>query len=77
MFFRKVTIDLIGPNIPVSTKGYRYVTTFADYATLYPDAIPLATIDANMVAEAFLEIFCRLGVPQTLLTTTTINSLQA
>ena len=34
--FKRVTIDLIGPIIPASGKGHRYILTLVDYATRLP-----------------------------------------
>ena len=35
-----------------------------DYATRYPDAVPLKTIDTETVAEALLNMYSRLGFPE-------------
>ncbi|XP_077531284.1 uncharacterized protein LOC144143395 [Haemaphysalis longicornis] len=48
-------------------KGDRYVLTLIDFATRYPDAIALPAIDAVHVAEALLEIFSRVGIPEEML----------
>ena len=37
--------------------------TMMDYATLYPEAIALPTIETERVAEALVEMFSRVGVP--------------
>ena len=65
--FQRVAIDLIGPLSPVSNKGNRYILTVVDYATRYPEAIPLAKIDTVSVAEALLEVFSRVGFPEEIL----------
>ena len=59
--FQRVTIDLIGPIIPISEKGHHYILTLVDCATRYPEAIALKRIDTETVAEALLEIFSRIG----------------
>jgi len=38
-----------------------------DYATRYPEAVPLKDIQAEMVAEALLNMFTRVGVPTEIL----------
>ena len=38
-----------------------------EYATRYPEAIPLPKIETERVAEALLEIFSRVGVPEEVL----------
>lgn len=65
--FEKVAVDLIGPLIPASDRGYRYILTLVDCATRYPEAIPLKRIETEDVAEALVEIFSRVGVPRELL----------
>ena len=62
--FRKVAVDLIGPVNPVSEQGNKYILTMIDYATKYVEATPLKTIDSIHVAEALLEMWSRLGIPE-------------
>ena len=38
-----------------------------DFATRYPEAVPLRTIDSESIAEALMNIFSRVGVPRVLL----------
>ena len=38
-----------------------------DFATRYPEAVPLKNIDTERVAEALVDIFSRLGVPEEIL----------
>jgi hypothetical protein len=40
--FHRVATDLIGPIIPVSEKGDENSLTVVDFATRYPEAVPLA-----------------------------------
>ena len=65
--FQRVAVDLIGPIAPVSDRGSRYILTVVDYATRYPEAVPLQKIETERVAEALLEIFCRVGFPSEVL----------
>ena len=39
-----------------------------DYATRYPEAIPLRSTDAIHVAEELIKVFARVGVPEEILT---------
>ncbi|XP_067659772.1 uncharacterized protein [Haliotis asinina] len=66
--FERVAVDLIGPIYPVTDRGNRYILTVVDYATRYPEAVALPRIETEYVAEALLEIFCRVGVPKEILT---------
>jgi len=65
--FKRVAIDLIGPIAPVSDRGNRYILTLVDYGTRYPEAVALPKIETERVAEALLEIFCRVGFPAEIL----------
>ena len=67
MPFKRVAVDLIGPIAPASDKGHRYVLTLVDYATRYPEAVPLKNIDTETVAEALLDLYSRLGIPEEVL----------
>ena len=66
--FRRIAIDIIGPIVPASEKGNRFVLTVVDYATRYPEAIALPSIEAERVAESLLQIYSRVGIPQEILT---------
>ena len=65
--FKRVAIDLVGPIGPPSEDGHRYISTLVDFATRYPEAVPLKNIDTETVAEALVDIFSRLGVPEEIL----------
>ena len=38
-----------------------------DYATQYPEAVVLSSIDTERIAEALVEMFRRVGVPDEML----------
>ena len=65
--FKRVATDLVGPIGPPSEDGHRYILTLVDFATRYPEAVPLKNIDTETVAEALVDIFSRLGVPEEIL----------
>ena len=65
--FTRVATDLIGPLKPVTYSKSRFILTVVDYATRYPEAVPLASIDTETVAEALISIFSRVGVPSEIL----------
>ena len=67
MPFRRVAVDLVGPISPPSEKGHRYILTLVDYATRYPEAVPLKNIKTETVAEALLDMYSRLGIPKEVL----------
>ena len=65
--FKRVATDLIGPLKPVTYSKNRFILTVVDYATRYPEAVPIASIDTETVAEALVSIFSRVGVPSEIL----------
>ena len=62
--FKRVAIDLVGPITPASDKGHRYILPLVDYATRYTEAVPLKNIDTENMAEALLDVYSRVGVPE-------------
>eukprot|EP00745_Piridium_sociabile_P033382 TRINITY_DN571_c0_g1_i10.p1 TRINITY_DN571_c0_g1~~TRINITY_DN571_c0_g1_i10.p1 ORF type:complete len:1565 (+),score=261.65 TRINITY_DN571_c0_g1_i10:102-4796(+) len=66
--FAKVGIDLVGPIKPASSRGHRFILVVVDYATRYPEAVPLRGIDSETVAEALWQIWTRVGIPKEVLT---------
>ena len=65
--FKRVVVDLVGPIYPPSESGHRYILMLVDYATRYPDAVPLKSITTESVAEALVDMYSRLGVPEEVL----------
>jgi transposase InsO family protein len=65
--FRRVAVDIVGPLVPITDKGNRYILTLVDYATRYPEAVALPSIETERVAEALVEVFCRVGFPREIL----------
>ena len=66
--FKRVAVDIVGPLFPATDRGNRFILTLVDYATRYPEAVALPSIDTERVVEALVEIFCRIGVPHEMLT---------
>jgi len=60
-------MDIVGP-LPRSCSGKKYVLVVCDYATRYPKAIPLQSIDAEHIAEELVKLFTWVGVPSEILT---------
>ncbi|XP_033733588.1 uncharacterized protein LOC117322759 [Pecten maximus] len=65
--FRRVAVDIVGPIHPMTERKHRFILTLVDFATRYPEAVPLQTIDTEQVAEALVQIFSRVGVPHEIL----------
>jgi hypothetical protein len=62
----RVGIDLI-ENMPRSTKGNTFALVLVDYATRFPDVLPLPAKDAETVASGLITMFVRWGYPKEVL----------
>lgn len=65
--FQRIAMDIVGP-LPRNCSGNRYILVLCDYATRYPEAIPLKSIDAGHIAEELVTVFSRVGLPEEILT---------
>ena len=59
-------MDLVGP-LPRSKNGNRFILIICDYATRYPEAIPLPSTEGPRIVKELLKIFTRVGVPEEML----------
>ena len=64
--FKRIAIDIVGP-LNRTKRGNKYILVICDYATKYPEAIPLKYIDSESVANALIDTFSRVGFPGELL----------
>ena len=65
--FHRIAMDIVGP-LPRSRSGNQYILVVCDYATRYPEAVPLRSIDAGTIAEELIKFFSRVGIPEEVLT---------
>ena len=65
--FKRVAVDIVGPIEPHSDKKSWYILTMIDYATRYPEAVALPSIETERVAEALIAMFSRVGIPSEML----------
>ena len=61
--FRRVAFDIKGPLSPFTERCNRYIFNLVDYSTRYTEAVALPNIETERVAEALLDMFCRIGFP--------------
>ena len=64
--FRKVAIDMVAPP-PRTKRGNKYVLVLVGYATRYPEAAAVPTLEAVRVAEELVNISSRTGLPDELM----------
>ncbi|XP_078581557.1 uncharacterized protein LOC144864980 [Branchiostoma floridae x Branchiostoma japonicum] len=65
--FQRIAMDIVGP-LERSKTGNKYVLVVCDYATRYPEAIPMRSVDAKHVAGELIKMFARVGIPEEILT---------
>ena len=63
--FREIAIDIVG-ELPQTTTGYKYILKIVDYATCYPEAISLRNTSLKTIADALVQYFCSVGIPEEL-----------
>ena len=65
--FERIAMDLVGPLVK-SARGHQYILVVLDYATRYPEAIPLRKTSAKVIAKELFQMFTRVGIPKEILT---------
>jgi len=61
--FNRIGTDPIGP-FHRRARGDRFVLVLVDYATRYPEAVPLRNIYAKCVTQALFQVISRVGIPE-------------
>ncbi|XP_069371637.1 uncharacterized protein [Paralichthys olivaceus] len=65
--FERVGMDIVGP-LPKSARGHQYILVIVDYATRYPEAVPLRKANAQQIAKELFLFSSRVGIPKEILT---------
>ena len=65
--FERIAMDIVGP-LPRTSSGNKYILVILDYATRYPEAIAMKSVEAEKVAEELMNMFARVGIPGEILT---------
>ena len=60
-------MDIVGP-LERSYSGNKYILVVCDYATRYPKAIPLKSIDTETIATKLMDLMSRVGILNEILT---------
>ena len=71
--FHKVAIDIIG-KLPHSKKGNSYILALVDYATHFPEAVALPSVESEQIAQELMAIFAHFGIPNKVLADQGSNS---
>ena len=58
---------IVGP-LPKSARGHQYIPIILDYATRYPEGIPLRMMSSKFIAKELVLLFTRVGIPKEILT---------
>ena len=61
----RVCIDLVGP-FPTANGGFRFLLTYIDMATRWPQVIPLKKTTTRTIIEPLTLIFSKNGFPSTI-----------
>ncbi|CAM5130792.1 unnamed protein product [Natator depressus] len=70
-------MDIVEPLSKTTRLGKKYILVVVDFATRYPEAVALSSIEADTVADALLTIFSRVGFPKEVLTDQGSNFMSA
>ncbi|XP_056622843.1 retrovirus-related Pol polyprotein from transposon 17.6 [Triplophysa dalaica] len=65
--FERIGMDLVGP-LPKSARGHEYILVVMDYATRYPEALPLRKATTKAIAKELFLMYSRVGIPTEILT---------
>lgn len=67
MTFERIIVDLVGPLTPSSGR-HRFILMVVDYATRYPEAMPLWNAKASMAAQELAILFTQVSFPCQIMT---------
>ena len=65
--FQRIPMDVVGP-LPRTQGGNRFILTICDYATIYPEAFALPSVEVPRVAKELIKLFSHVGIPDEILT---------
>ena len=65
--FSRIAMDVVGP-LTRTDRGNKYILVVMDYATKWPEAVALKSVDSETVARTLVELFARIGIPKEILT---------
>ena len=54
--FRCIAMNVVGP-LPYTQRGNRFILTICNYATCYPEAIAMPSVEATRIAKESVNLF--------------------
>lgn len=60
-------MDFIGP-LPRTARGHWFTLVIVDYATKFPEVVPLRGMQTTEVARCLLHLFSWVGLPRSIIT---------
>ena len=64
--FEDCSLDILGGDLPRTARGNKYLLVLVCNTTKWIEAMPLRNLKAETIADRLLEIFSRVGIPQTI-----------
>ena len=65
--FQRIGMNIMRP-LPRTQRGNRFILTICDYATRYPEAVALPSVEAPRIARELVHLCSRMGIPDEILT---------
>lgn len=65
--FERIDMDLVG-SLPKSVRVHKYILAILDYATRYPEAIPLRKVTSKNITKELFLLMSHVGIPKEILT---------
>lgn len=65
--FSRIALDMVWP-LPKISAGHQYLLVIIDYATRFPEAVPMHTVTGPQVVEELLKWITRVGIPRDIVT---------
>ncbi|XP_077997113.1 uncharacterized protein LOC144450384 [Glandiceps talaboti] len=64
---RRIGCEILGP-LPRAKAGNRYLLVICDYATRFPEAIPIKNQETKTIVDQLITVFSRVGIPEEIIT---------
>lgn len=65
--FERIGLDIVGP-LPKTALGHKYILVILDYATRFPEAVPLRKATSQAITQELVLLISRVGISKEILT---------